>query len=71
MLDLEVFEMADKSVRYTPEFKRQMIDLVRGGRTLTRRTLRRFLSDSPTSLSGGERVLFRHSSARRLAADRR
>jgi len=25
--------MADKSVRYTPEFKRQMVDLVRGGRT--------------------------------------
>src|SRR5207244_2490889 len=25
--------MAEKSVRYTPEFKRQMIDLVRGGRT--------------------------------------
>ena len=33
MLDLEVFEMADKSVRYTPEFKRQMVDLVRSGRT--------------------------------------
>lgn len=25
--------MADKSVRYTPEFKRQMIELVRTGRT--------------------------------------
>jgi len=25
--------MADKTVRYTPEFKRQMVDLVRGGRT--------------------------------------
>ena len=25
--------MADKSVRYTPEFKRQMVDFVRGGRT--------------------------------------
>lgn len=25
--------MADKSVRYAPEFKRQMVDLVRGGRT--------------------------------------
>ena len=25
--------MADKSVRYTPEFKRQMVDLVRSGRT--------------------------------------
>ena len=24
--------MADKSVRYTPEFKRQMVDLVRSGR---------------------------------------
>ena|SRR5579872_2905781 len=25
--------MADKSVRYAPEFKRQMVDLVRSGRT--------------------------------------
>ncbi len=25
--------MADKSVRYTPEFKRQMVDLVRSGRS--------------------------------------
>jgi transposase len=25
--------MADKTVRYTPEFKRQMVDLVGGGRT--------------------------------------
>jgi transposase len=25
--------MADKSVRYTPEFKRQMVGLVRSGRT--------------------------------------
>jgi transposase len=33
LLDLEVFEMADKSVRYTPEFKRQIVDLVRSGRT--------------------------------------
>lgn len=24
--------MADKTIRYTPEFKRQMVDLVRGGR---------------------------------------
>jgi transposase len=30
---LEEFTMADKSVRYTPEFKRQMIELVRTGRT--------------------------------------
>jgi transposase len=30
---LEVFEMADKSVRYAPEFKRQMVSLVRSGRT--------------------------------------
>src|SRR5258708_8176013 len=30
---MEVFEMASKTVRYTPEFKRQMVDLVRGGRT--------------------------------------
>jgi transposase len=33
MLVLEVFEMATKSVRYTPEFKRQMVDLVRSGRS--------------------------------------
>jgi len=32
-LDLEVFDMADKTVRYTPEFKRQMVDLVRCGKT--------------------------------------
>jgi transposase len=32
-LDLEVFVMAAKSVRYTPEFKRQMVDLVRSGRS--------------------------------------
>ena len=25
--------MASKTVRYTPEFKRQMVDLVRGGRS--------------------------------------
>jgi transposase len=25
--------MADRSIRYTPEFKRQMVDLVRSGRT--------------------------------------
>ena len=25
--------MADKTVRYTPEFKRQMVELVRSGRT--------------------------------------
>ena len=25
--------MASKTVRYTPEFQRQMVDLVRGGRT--------------------------------------
>jgi transposase len=30
---MEVFEMATKSVRYTPEFKRQMVDLVRSGRS--------------------------------------
>jgi transposase len=30
---MEVFEMADKSVRYTPEFKRQMVDLALGGRS--------------------------------------
>jgi transposase len=32
-LALEVFNMAAKSVRYTPEFKRQMVDLVRSGRS--------------------------------------
>jgi transposase len=30
---MEVFEMADKTVRYTPEFKRQMVDLALGGRS--------------------------------------
>jgi transposase-like protein len=25
--------MADKTVRYTPEFKRQIVDLLRSGRT--------------------------------------
>jgi transposase len=30
---LEVFKMAAKSVRYTPEFKRQMVELARGGRS--------------------------------------
>jgi transposase len=30
---LEVFLMADKTVRYTPEFKRQMVGLVRAGRS--------------------------------------
>ena len=30
---MEVFEKADKSVRYAPEFKRQMVDLVRSGRS--------------------------------------
>jgi transposase len=29
---LEAFTMANKSVRYTPEFKRQMVELVRSGR---------------------------------------
>jgi transposase len=32
-LDLAVFVMADKTIRYTPEFKRQMVGLVRSGRT--------------------------------------
>ena len=33
-LDMEVFEMAAKTaVRYTPEFKRQMVDLVHSGRS--------------------------------------
>jgi transposase len=30
---MEVFNMADKSVRYTPEFKRQMVGLLRSGRS--------------------------------------
>jgi transposase len=34
-LDLEVFAMASKTTRYTPEFKRQMVDLARSGRTPT------------------------------------
>jgi transposase len=33
MLVMEVFNMAAKSIRYTPEFKRQMVDLARTGRT--------------------------------------
>jgi transposase len=33
MLVLEVFDMATKSVRYTTEFKRQMVDLVRSGKS--------------------------------------
>jgi transposase len=33
MIGLEEFTMANKAVRYTPEFKRQMVDLVRAGRT--------------------------------------
>ena len=32
MLETEEFKMAAKSTRYTPEFKRQMVDLVRSGR---------------------------------------
>jgi len=32
-LVLEALTMVNKSVRYTPEFKRQMLDLVRAGRT--------------------------------------
>jgi transposase len=30
---MEVFEIASKSTRYTPEFKRQMVALVHSGRT--------------------------------------
>jgi transposase len=30
---MEGFTMADKTVRYTPEFKRQMVALARGGRS--------------------------------------
>jgi transposase-like protein len=33
MIGLEEFTMANKAVRYTAEFKRQMVDLVRAGRT--------------------------------------
>jgi transposase len=29
---MEGFTMAEKSIRYAPEFKRQMVDLVRSGR---------------------------------------
>jgi transposase len=32
-LDLEEFTMADKTVRYTPEFRRQMVALAGTGRT--------------------------------------
>jgi transposase len=32
-LEQEEFTMAEKTVRYTPEFKRQMVALVRSGRT--------------------------------------
>jgi len=31
-LEQEEFTMADKSIRYTPEFKRQMVELARSGR---------------------------------------
>jgi transposase len=30
---MEVFEMANKTVRYAPEFRQQMVDLVRSGRS--------------------------------------
>jgi transposase len=30
---MEEFTMADKTVRYAPEFRRQMVELVRAGRT--------------------------------------
>jgi transposase len=30
---MEEFTMAEKTIRYTPEFKRQMVGLVRSGRT--------------------------------------
>jgi transposase len=33
LLDKEEFTMADKTIRYTPEFKRQMVGLVHSGRT--------------------------------------
>jgi transposase len=32
MIGLEAFTMSNKAVRYTPEFKRQMVELVRSGR---------------------------------------
>jgi transposase len=32
---LEVFDMADKTTRYTPEFRRQMVELHRSGRSAT------------------------------------
>jgi transposase len=33
MFGLKEFTMGNKAVRYTPEFKRQMVDMVRSGRT--------------------------------------
>jgi transposase-like protein len=33
LLDLEEFTMTKKTIRYTPEFKRQMVLLALGGRT--------------------------------------
>ena len=32
-LEMEEFTMAEKTIRYTPEFKRQMVGLARSGRT--------------------------------------
>jgi transposase len=32
-LEMEEFTMAEKTIRYTPEFKRQLVALVRTGRT--------------------------------------
>jgi transposase-like protein len=50
--------MADKSVRYTPEFKRQMVDLVRAGRTaasLAKESRTLGLDDRPVGQAGGPR----------------
>jgi len=41
--------MADKSVRYTPEFKRQMVELVRTGRTAA--SLSKEFGPTPWSIS--------------------
>ena len=49
MLVMEVFEMADKSIRYTPEFKRQMVDLFRSGRTA--RSLSKEFGPTPWSIA--------------------
>jgi hypothetical protein len=36
-LEVEGFTMADKTIRYTPEFKRQIVQLVSSGRSPARK----------------------------------